>query len=113
MTTSWIDDLIAECGPEFAAAVEAELAELQAADRVMCAWGWCVQEVSSTTGKILGAVGPMACPCDLLPGWRSAYPAGLPKPPVPVKARGRHGSRRQRSVARRRLLDQYSEYLPT
>ena len=30
------------------------------------------------------------------------YPAGTPKPQAPVKARGRHGSRVQRSTARRR-----------
>lgn len=32
----------------------------------------------------------------------SANPAGTPKPQAPVKARGRHGSRVQRSTRRRR-----------
>lgn len=84
------------------AACEARRAEIAAATQVRCAWVACVIDVSATTGKILGGFGVVCCPCNLLPGRRSPYPAGLPKPAAPVKSRGRHGSKVQRAAARRR-----------
>lgn len=101
---TWLEDLLADMSPAERAAIDAERRELDEALRVPCAWGLCTQEVSRATGKILGGMGPVGCPCDLLPGWRSKYPAGTPKPAAPVKARGRHGSRRQRAITRRRDL---------
>lgn len=96
---SWFQAMLDD--PACAAAYAKAKAELDAAIQVACPWSACVHDVSATTGKILGGMGPVACPCDLLPGSRSRRVDGLPKPSVPVKNRGRHGSRRQRSVARR------------
>lgn len=94
--------------PGFQSALEEVRAELDAATQVPCAWGYCVNDVSATTGKLLGGFGAVCCPCDMLPGWRSSYPEGLPKPAAPVKARGRHGSKVQRSAARRRSYNSWA-----
>lgn len=80
-------------GVDRAAALEAmETAHL-------CGWRTCTVYVAD--GKITGGVGDPLCGCDNLPGWNSDHPAGTPMPQAPVKARGRHGSRVQRSTARR------------
>jgi len=65
----------------------------------LCGWRTCT--VYTADGKITGGIGDPLCGCDNLPGWNSPYPAGTPKPQAPVKARGRHGSRVQRSTGRR------------
>lgn len=67
-----------------------------------CAWGTCVAEFDPVERRITGGYGQAFCGCECLPGWRARHPEGRPKPSVPVKARGRHGSRVQRSRARRR-----------
>ena len=65
----------------------------------LCSWRTCTVYVAD--GEITGGMGDPLCGCDNLPGWKSPYPAGTPKPQAPVKARGRHGSRVQRSARRR------------
>lgn len=66
---------------------------------IWCGWRRC--ELQILDGQVIGGVGEILCGCDNLPGWNSLYPSGMPKPQAPVKARGRHGSRIQRSTARR------------
>lgn len=68
---------------------------------VLCAWGNCVYFVYR--GRIDGGFGPIACPCDHLPGWRSDRVQGQAKPRVPALNRGRNGSRNARSARRHRL----------
>ena len=87
-----------------------------AAPAVRCAWGWCGHDVDPVTNRIEGGCGPVVCPCDHLPGWRSPYVAGQAKPSAPAKPIGRHGSRVRRSRRRHRLPDHLSafgEWLPT
>lgn len=71
-------------------------------DMVLCPWGQCTFWVYKGTRKVDGGCGPVGCPCDLLPGWNSPTVDGFSKPRMPVKARGRHGSRVQRSKRRQR-----------
>lgn len=75
------------------------LADVRPTVDYTCGWGTC--SIWTEGGKVAGGVGDPLCGCDNLPGWNSPYPAGTPKPQAPVKARGRHGSRVQRSTARR------------
>lgn len=102
--TTWFGDHVEAFEPVDRAAVAHWLEEYRNAIVTLCAWGYCTVETSSTTGKVIGGMGPVECPCDHLPGWKSQYAAGQPKPAVPVKARGRHGSRVQRSRRRHRGL---------
>ncbi|KQP62999.1 hypothetical protein [Nocardioides sp. Leaf285] len=74
-----------------------------------CAFGHCTNLVDPASGRIHSGFGPMACPCDHVPGWRSPYPAGQAKPHVPVKATGRHGSRRQRAARRTHRASDYGD----
>lgn len=78
-------------------------AALERSVPVLCAWGNCTHEVDPVTNRIVAGAGPVACPHDHLPGWRSRYPEGQSKPRVLVKAVGRHGSRVHRSAHRFRL----------
>ena len=91
--------------PRMAAALERARTRADRAIVMACAWGWCSNEFDPVDGVILGGFGPVACPCENLPGWRSERPAGRAKPQVPVKATGRHGSRVQRSMKRHALPD--------
>ena len=69
---------------------------------IRCAWGTCVELYDPVERVSTGGWGRSLCGCDNLPGWRSRHPEGKPKPAAAVKVRGRHGSRIQRSRARRR-----------
>lgn len=97
--------------PAQRAASAAWEAALERAVPVLCLWGNCTHEVDPVTNRIVAGAGPVACPHDHLPGWRSRYLAGQSKPRVPVKATGRHGSRVQRS-ARRFRLPSYPNLVP-
>lgn len=89
--------------PTFARHYRQASARAARAVQVPCAWGNCRHDVDPVNGTILGSVGPVGCPCDNLPGWRSARVAGQARPAVPAKPRGRHGSRIQRSRLRHTL----------
>lgn len=91
--------------PQGRAALERARARAERAIDMPCPWGWCINEYDPVDRVILGGFGPMACPCENLPGWRCEQPAGRAKPQAPVKARGRHGSRVQRSTVRHALPD--------
>lgn len=82
-------------------------AQLEREIPVVCGWGTCVHWYDPMKGEITGGFGSPLCGCDNLPGWKSRHPEGLPKPAAAVKARGRHGSRVQRSKARRREWVQF------
>lgn len=73
--------------------------------KVVCGWGRCANYY--TPGKDMWGWGAMGCPCDTAPGWRSKSPYGLPQPQMPVKIKGRHGSRVQRSHRRKDKWEQY------
>lgn len=75
---------------------------------VTCHYGWCTH-VLDERGRIDYGFGPVACPCDHVPGWKSRYPEGQSRPAVPARAKGRHGSRVQRSKRRHKT----PSYLPT
>ncbi len=83
----------------FAIASAAANRSVAAPTYVWCGWRRC--ELQVLDGQVIGGIGEILCGCDNLPGWNSPYLAGMPKPQVPAKARGRHGSRIQRSNARR------------
>lgn len=88
---------------------QAELARARAraerAVHVRCAWGWCLVEVDPLDGTAESFFGPVECPCENLPGWNASRMEQRPKPQVPVKGTGRHGSRVQRSTQRHALPD--------
>lgn len=71
--------------------------------QVACQYGNCTQFVDSLTGRITGGIGPMGCPCDLTPGWRSARIQGMGKPHPPVLPKGRHAGRVIRARRRHAL----------
>lgn len=66
---------------------------------VVCPWGYCSIYLTER-GRVDWSVGPMTCPCDHHPGWSAKYVPAMGKPRVLAKARGRHGSRVQRSKKR-------------
>lgn len=68
---------------------------------VRCPWGNCTIDLCGQCGAQAGGVGPMGCLCDLTKGWRAKRVDNMGKPSVPVKAKGRHGSRVQRSRHRK------------
>lgn len=101
--------------PAFARHYNEAKARLDRAEPVLCAWRNCVHDVDPEDGKIIGGMGPIACPCDHLPGWKSDRVEGQARPAAPVKARGRHGSRVQRSRKRHTLgswMDAFGGWLP-
>lgn len=106
IATGWFRDT-----PEIRRMLAEARAQLGRAVAVDCAWGWCSNDVDPFDGVILGGAGPVMCPCENLPGWKSQYVAGRPKPPVPVKAAGRHGSRVQRSARRHTLPDWGADFV--
>lgn len=65
-----------------------------------CNWGPCLVE-QNPDGTDSIWMGPVGCPCDNLPSWRKHHLEQMHKPSLPVKARGRHGSRVQRSKHRK------------
>lgn len=67
---------------------------------VVCAWGTCIDEYDPVERRIVFGFGVAGCPCDNMAGWNARHPAGKPKPGVPVRAKGRHGSRAQRAWVR-------------
>lgn len=92
--------------PLYRAALERARARYERSMSVPCAWGWCSNDVDPLDGTVISGMGPVECPCENLPGWRSERMAGRAKPQMPVKARGRHGSRVQRST-KRHVLPNY------
>lgn len=63
----------------------------------LCPFGTCVTLTDPADNTVFGGWGSVGCGCDSLPGWRSKYYDGLPKPGVALKPVGRHGSRIARS----------------
>ncbi len=86
---------------EYNAEILEARAMLSRSTAALCGWRRCTILIDPVDGKAHPLFGDPLCGCDNLPGWDSPYPAGQPKPQAPVKARGRHGSRIQRSTARR------------
>lgn len=91
--------------PQMRALIEQERIRYERSVPVPCAWGWCTNDVDPVDGTVLSGFGPVECPCENLPGWRASRVAGRAKPQVPVKVRGRHGSRVQRSSSRHMLAE--------
>lgn len=102
--------------PQGRAAIARARARAERSIATPCPWGWCINEYDPVDRMLLAGYGPVGCPCENLPGWRTARPAGRAKPQVPTKARGRHGSRVQRSTARHALpnydLDDFAWLTP-
>lgn len=117
-----VDDLVdeflapeVEQSPEWRDALDRARTRLDRSIRVPCHWGYCIHHVDPDTNTIHSGFGPMACPCDHSKGWRSPYVEGQARPHVPVKVKGRHGSRRQRAIHRQRTMPDYGDtltYLP-
>lgn len=95
--------------PKVAAALDRHEAQLDRVVPYVCGWGTCVADYDPVEKRILGGYGDPLCGCENLPGWRSRHPEGRPKPGVAVKARGRHGSRVQRSRRRRAGWKEWSD----
>lgn len=70
---------------------------------VPCAYGNCTIEVCLTDHLIMGAFGPVDCPCENTPGWKATRIEQMGKPHPPVKAKGRHKGRIERSRRRHDL----------
>lgn len=100
-----LSGMFGDGSPLYLAALERARARYARAVSVPCPWGWCSNDVDPLDGTVIGGFGPVECPCENLPGWRSERMAGRAKPQVPAKGRGRHGSRVQRSTARHALPD--------
>lgn len=79
--------------PAFRAAFEASTAKYARAVTRICPFGNCTVDIDPVDRTIMGGAGPVGCGCDSLPGWRSPYYEGLPKPGWAGKAVGRHGGR--------------------
>lgn len=71
--------------------------------RYVCGWRTCANYYDPVD-KTTWGVGRIGCPCDNLPGWHARHPLMLPLPAWPGKARGRHGSRIQRTARRHRRV---------
>ena len=108
-----MDDLAQMLGidtttPEFRAAyADAEARSARQVDR-RCPFGNCATFIDPLDGKITGGFGPVGCGCDTLPGWRSPYYDGLPKPGWSAKPVGRHGGR---VAASRRKAREHARWL--
>lgn len=74
---------------------------------VRCPYGNC--GACLVNGLIDTAVGPIGCPCDLTPGWKSKRLDGMGKPHPPVLPKGRHRSR----VIRARKRHELPEWIGT
>ena len=88
-------------GSDMEARVARARREMDGAVEVPCAWGYCVHWVYN--GRIVGGAGPVLCPCDHLPGWRSNRVQGQAKPRVRAKAAGPRRDRIERSIRRHEL----------
>jgi hypothetical protein len=93
-----LSELLAEArnSPEYRRGYE----EMRTARQLRCAYGNCTHFVSRFTNQVIGGFGPVGCACEYTPGWKSPYLAGKSKPGWTGKARGRNGSRIQRSRRR-------------
>lgn len=96
--------------PEFREAyAQAQARSERQVDR-RCPFGNCWTWIDPLDRTVVGGVGPVGCGCDSLPGWRSKYYEGLPKPGWAAKPVGRHGgkiaaSRRKHARHARWLAD--------
>ena len=72
---------------------------------VRCHYKNCSIQICLDCGKIGGGIGPVGCPCDNTPGWRSEYFEGTGRPRVPALTRGRHGGKVARSIVRHKLAE--------
>lgn len=70
---------------------------------VPCPYGHCSIQICLDCGKVGGGVGPLGCPCDLTPGWKSKWYDGMGKPRTPVLPKGRNRDRVTRSIQRHKL----------
>lgn len=77
----------------------------------LCPFGTCEINIDPVDGKIFGAIGLVGCGCDVLPGWRSKYYEGLPKPGWDVKPVGKHGGRIARSRRKHKKHQCFLDYL--
>jgi hypothetical protein len=77
-----------------------ESAAMQRSTR--CPYDNCVEWLTEE-GRRDGGFGPITCPCDHTPGWRSEWIEGMGKPRPAVLPKGRHRSRVQRSISRHRI----------
>lgn len=87
--------------PEIRRIIKEEQTIMDRSIDVTCAWGTCNHIYDPVAKHLVGGWGDVFCGCENLPGWRARHPEGLPKPSVPIKAKGRHGSRIQRSRRRK------------
>jgi len=79
--------------PELARAYSEARARYERAVARLCPFGNCEVLVDPIDRTVQGGMGPVGCGCDNLPGWRSRYYDGLPKPGWQAKPVGRHGGR--------------------
>jgi|JI10StandDraft_1071094.scaffolds.fasta_scaffold11205_10 hypothetical protein len=105
----WIEEMMKD--PKFVAALLKERAAFERSTRRLCPWGTCEVSIDPWNNKIFAAVGLVGCGCDNLPGWRSKYYEGLPKPGWDAKPVGRHGGRIARSRRKHRKHQRFCDYL--
>ena len=102
MSAFWQDLLAETVGDQRAAELLEEARQrFDRAVAVPCPFGNCTLHLDPVDGTVHSSFGPVGCGCDILPGGSSPYYDQRPKRGWAGKARGRHGSRVQRSRARR------------
>lgn len=104
---AWLDDLAQD--PKIAEYMRQERERLDRGIPRNCPWGICEVLVDPIDNTITSTIGLVGCGCDNLPGWRSKYYEGLPKPGWNVKPVGRHGGRIARSRKKHRELKKYQQ----
>lgn len=105
----WLDKMMDD--PKFVAAMLKEREAFERSTRRLCPFGTCEISVDPRNNKVFAAVGLVGCGCDNLPGWRSKYYEGLPKPGWDAKPVGRHGGRIAQSRRKHRKHRQFVDYL--
>lgn len=106
---AWLEDLAENHGlMEF---LEKERERLARGIPRLCPWGCCEVLVDPIDNQITTTIGLVGCGCDNLPGWRSKYYEGLPKPGWNIKPVGRHGGKIARSRKKHREHENYMNEL--
>lgn len=92
---SFFDNLVRN-DPDLIVQIKLARKRLDRSYQRWCPWGRCEISIDPVDNTTVSAIGVIGCGCDNLPGWKSKYYEGLPKPGFAVKPVGRYRGRIER-----------------
>jgi hypothetical protein len=107
---SFFDNLVRN-DPDLIVQIKLARKRLDRSYQRWCPWGRCEISIDPVDNTTVSAIGVIGCGCDNLPGWKSKYYEGLPKPGFAAKPVGRYRGRIERKRRLTAELEAHQEQI--